>query len=56
MEFTDYIRILRKRWWIILVAVVLTAGCAFVFAKLQHPLYTSTAEIVIEPACSKRTI
>ena len=50
MEFSDYIRILRKRWWIIIVAAVLTAGCSFTFAKLQHPLYTSMAEIVIEPA------
>jgi capsular polysaccharide biosynthesis protein len=46
----DYIRILRKRWWVIAVAVVLTAGSALVFSKLQHPEYTSTAEIVIEPA------
>ena len=50
MEFGDYIRILRKRWWIIVVAVVLTAGSALLFSKLQHPEYTSTAEIVIEPA------
>ncbi len=50
MELTDYVRILRKRWWIIVVAVALTAGSAFVFSKLQHPEYTSTAEIIIEPA------
>ena len=50
MELADYIRILRKRWWIIGVAVVLTAGSAFGFSKLQPPEYTSTAEIVIEPA------
>jgi capsular polysaccharide biosynthesis protein len=50
MQFTDYFRILRKRSWIILVAVALTAGSALLFAKLQHPLYTSTAEIVVEPA------
>lgn len=50
MEFGDYVRILRKRWWIIAVAVVLTAGSALGFSKLQHPEYTSTAEIVIEPA------
>ncbi len=43
-------RILRKRWWIIVVAVVLTAGSGFVFSKLQHPEYTSTAEVIIEPA------
>ena len=52
MELTNYVRILRKRWWIIVVAVVLTAGSAFVFSKLQHPEYTSTAEVIIEPARS----
>jgi len=50
MELVNYVRILRKRWWIIVVAVVFTAGSAFLFSKLQHPEYTSTAEIVIEPA------
>jgi len=50
MEPRDYIRILRKRWWVIIVAVALTAGSALVFSKLQHPEYTSSAEIVIEPA------
>lgn len=50
MEIGDYIRILRERWWIIVVAVALTAGSALVFSKLQHPEYTSTAEIIIEPA------
>ena len=50
MELGDYARILRKRWWIIVVAVVLTAGSGLAFSKLQHPEYTSTAEIVIEPA------
>jgi len=52
MELGDYIRILRKRWWIIVVAVVLTAGSGFGFSKLQHPEYTSTAEVIIEPARS----
>ena len=50
MELQDYVRILRKRWWIIVLAVALTSGSALVFSKLQHPEYTSTAEIVIEPA------
>jgi capsular polysaccharide biosynthesis protein len=43
---------LRKRWWIIIVAIVLTAGSAFVFSKIQHPEYTSIAEVIIEPARS----
>ncbi len=50
MAFDDYVRILRKRWWIIVVALVLTAGSAVVFSRLQHPQYTSTAEVIISPA------
>jgi capsular polysaccharide biosynthesis protein len=50
MEPRDYVRIVRKRWWIIVVAVLFTAGSAFAFSKLQHAEYESTAEIVIEPA------
>jgi capsular polysaccharide biosynthesis protein len=50
MELTDYVRILRRRWWIIAVAVLLTAGSAYVFSEQQPPRYTSTAEVIIEPA------
>ncbi|MCP4542128.1 MAG: hypothetical protein GY832_33820 [Chloroflexi bacterium] len=50
MELVAYVRILQKRWWIIIVAVALTAGSALVFSKIQYPEYTSTAEIIIEPA------
>ncbi len=50
MEPNDYIRILRKRWWIIAVAVVLTAGSAVAFSELKYPEYTATAEVVILPA------
>jgi capsular polysaccharide biosynthesis protein len=50
MELGDYIRILHKRWWIVVVAIAFTAGSALAFSKLQHPVYESTAEIIIEPA------
>lgn len=50
MELTDYLRILYKRWWIIVLTVVLTAGSSYLFSRLQTPRYTSTADIVIEPA------
>ena len=48
MEFGDYSRILRKRWWIIAVAVVLTAGSAFIFSRLQTPIYKSSAQILVK--------
>ena len=50
MELDDYIRIIRKRWWIIAVAVVLTAVSALVFGELQDKEYTSTVEVIVEPA------
>jgi capsular polysaccharide biosynthesis protein len=50
MELADYIRIICKRWWIIVVAVVLTAASALVFGELQTKEYTSTVEVIIEPA------
>jgi len=50
MELNDYVRIFRKRWWIIVVAVAVTAGSTLVFSELQHPQYTSTAEVIISPA------
>ncbi len=50
MELNQYVRILQKRWWIIVVAVVATAVSAFVFSKLQTPVYQSTVEVLIRPA------
>ena len=50
MEVLNYVRILRRRWWIIVLAVLLTAASAYLFSKLQYPRYESKAEIVIEPA------
>ena len=50
MELEDYIRIIRKRWWIIAVAVVLTAASALVFGELQTKEYTSIIEVIVEPA------
>jgi len=50
VELSQYIRILRKRWWIIAVAVVVTAASALLFSRLQVPTYRSTVEVVIQPA------
>ena len=50
MEMGNYLGILRRRWWIILLAVALTTVSAYAFSMLQNPRYESTAEIVIEPA------
>ncbi len=50
MSLTDYVRILARRGWIIVLAVILTAGSGFVFSKLQSKVYRSTQAILIKPA------
>lgn len=50
MELQDYIRILRRRGWIIILLMVMTATAAFAFSKLQTPIYKSSVEILVQPA------
>lgn len=50
MELSQYLRILRKRWWIILVAIMATIPSAWLFSRLQTPVYQSTVEVIILPA------
>ena len=50
MILTDYLRIIRRRGWIVILAVLITMGSAFVFSKAQTPLYRSTQRILIAPA------
>ena len=50
MELRDYLRILRKRGWIILVMVVLTAVSAYVFSKWQIPEYKGYVTIQFRAA------
>jgi capsular polysaccharide biosynthesis protein len=50
MELQDYIRVLRRRGWIIVLLVVMTAIAAFAFSKLQTPIYESSVDILVQPA------
>ena len=50
MNLTDYLRIIVRRGWIILLAVILTAGAGFAFSKIQPKVYRSTQKILIKPA------
>ena len=36
--------------WIILLAMILTAGSAYVFSKLQTPIYRAEQKILIKPS------
>ncbi len=50
MELGVYFRILYKRWWIIVVLIAVTSASAFVFSKLQTPVYKSSMQVVVLPA------
>lgn len=50
MEITDYIRILRKRGWIIIVVALIAAASAYGFSKLQTPIYSAKVKLSVVPA------
>jgi len=50
MNISDYVRIIRRRGWIVVLAIILTSASAFVFSKMQTPLYRSVQKIAIQPA------
>jgi len=50
MELSEYLRILRKRWWIIVLVTGLTAAAAYGFSAIQTPEYKSTVQLSVWPA------
>jgi succinoglycan biosynthesis transport protein ExoP len=47
MELRDYLRILRKRVWLIIVAALLCPAVAFVASKATAPVYMGTAQLLV---------
>jgi capsular polysaccharide biosynthesis protein len=50
MELQDYLRIARQRWWIVALVALVAALSAFVFSRLQTPVYKSAMKLTIQPA------
>jgi capsular polysaccharide biosynthesis protein len=50
MTFQEYWRIIRKRGWIVMLAVLLGAAAAFVISYLQKDLYAAAVEVSTVPA------
>ena len=47
MQLQDYLRVLRKRWWVIGLLAATAVVAAYGFSKLQTPLYRSQAKYVM---------
>lgn len=47
MRLQDYLRIIRKRWWVVALVPLIAAVAAYVFSKTQTPLYRSQARYVV---------
>jgi capsular polysaccharide biosynthesis protein len=50
LELAAYFRILRRRGWIIILMVLITAASAYGFSKLQTPVYQASVRVSIMPA------
>ena len=50
MELGDYLAIIRRKGWLILLLAVLTSAAAFGFSKIQTPVYQSSLRMLVQPA------
>lgn len=50
MSISDYIRILRRRGWIIVAGVVLAGVAAFAISSVQEDMYRATVQVSTVPA------
>jgi capsular polysaccharide biosynthesis protein len=50
MELRDYLKIIRKHGWIIVVAGLVAALAAIGVSKVQTPIYKASIQLSVEPA------
>jgi capsular polysaccharide biosynthesis protein len=50
MDLMDYVRIIVRRGWIIVLAMIITAGAAFVYSEAQTVIYRASQKVLLQPA------
>lgn len=50
MELMDYLNILRRRGWIIVLVAAIAAGSAYGFSELQTPVFSASTRLSVQPA------
>jgi len=48
MTLRDYLGVIRRRWWIVVGAVVITTGIALGLSATQTPIYQAEAQMLVE--------
>jgi capsular polysaccharide biosynthesis protein len=52
LQIKDYVGVVRKRWYLFLVCIVIFSSAAFIFSRFQTPMYRSTAKLYVMPSRS----
>ncbi|NPV67977.1 MAG: hypothetical protein HPY64_12605 [Anaerolineae bacterium] len=50
MNLMEYVRIITRRLWIIVLLMALTMAAAFVLSRIQTPIYRATQKILMQPS------
>lgn len=56
MEISDYVRILRARWIVIVVTTVVAASASLVFSLLSTPVYESCTRLYVSTGSSSSSV
>jgi capsular polysaccharide biosynthesis protein len=48
VQLREYGTVVVRRWWLFVLIAVVAAGSAFLYSKLQRPIYKSTVFITVE--------
>jgi len=52
VELIGYLRLLRRRWWIVLLAIIVCVGAAIGGTRVEHKRYTSTTRLLVSGSSS----
>lgn len=47
MQLREYLKVLRERWWVVLLTALVAASSAYAFAKTQTPVYRSSVKLEV---------
>ncbi len=50
LEIRDYLNVLLKRWWLILLVAVVAGGVGGAISKLQPQMYQASTRILVNPS------